>query len=189
LESDAEDEGGYAKELSQDQHQQELDLIASHIDQADIVITTAQIPGRQAPLLVTEAMVDSMKPGSVIVDLAGATGGNCAVSRFGETVMHNGVKVLAPTNLPSELPYHASEMYSKNITTFLLDMVEEGELVLDFDDEIVSGTCITHQGQVLHARTREAMGLAAAAPRPAEGTSEVPGEESGENPEPTDQAS
>jgi NAD(P) transhydrogenase subunit alpha len=158
MEADAEDEGGYAKELSEDQHQRELDLIASHIDATDIVITTAQIPGRPAPLLITEAMVDSMKPGSVIVDLAGASGGNCAVSRFGETVVHNGVKVLAPTNLPGELPYHASEMYSKNITTLLLDMVEDGELKLDFDDEIVSGTCITHGGKVVHGRTLEHMG-------------------------------
>jgi NAD(P) transhydrogenase subunit alpha len=158
MESDAEDEGGYAKELSADQHQQELDLIASAIDTADVVITTAQIPGREAPVLVTTAMVESMKPGSVIVDLAGATGGNCEVTRFGETVTHKGVKVMGPTNLPSELPYHASEMYSKNITTFLLNMVEEGELKLDFDDEIVSGTCITHGGNVVHGRTLDAMG-------------------------------
>jgi len=158
MESDAEDEGGYAKELSADQHQQELDLIASAIDTADVVITTAQIPGREAPVLVTTAMVESMKPGSVIVDLAGATGGNCEVTRFGETVIHEGVKVMGPTNLPSELPYHASEMYSKNITTFLLNMVEEGELELDMEDEIVSGTCITHGGKVVHGRTLEQMG-------------------------------
>ncbi len=158
MEADAEDEGGYAKELSEDQHQKELDLIASHIDTADLVITTAQIPGRPAPVLVTRAMVESMRPGSVIVDLAGATGGNCELTRFGEVVVHNGVKILAPTNLPSDLPYHASEMYSKNITTLLLDLVEEGELSLDFEDEIVAGTCITHGGKVVHARTLERMG-------------------------------
>jgi NAD(P) transhydrogenase subunit alpha len=158
MEGDAEDEGGYAKELSADQHQRELDLIARHIPEADVVITTAQIPGRPAPVLVTRSMVESMKAGSVIVDLAGATGGNCELTRFGETVNHSGVKILAPTNLPSELPYHASEMYSKNITTYLLDMVEEGELNLDFDDEIVSSTCVTHGGKVVHDRTLERMG-------------------------------
>ena len=152
---DAEDEGGYAKALSADQHQQELDLIASSIDTADLVITTAQIPGRKAPVLITTAMVESMAPGSVIVDLAGATGGNCELTRLGETVVHHGVRVMGPANLPSDLAYHASEMYSKNITTFLLDMVEEGELVLDFDDEIVAGTCITKDGKVIHARTLE----------------------------------
>lgn len=157
MDGDAEDEGGYAKALSADQHQQELDLIASSIDTADLVITTAQIPGRKAPVLITRQMVESMRPGSVIVDLAGSTGGNCELTRLGETVVHQGVKILGPPNLPSDLAYHASEMYSKNITTFLLDMIEEGELVLDFDDEIVSGTCITRDGAVVHARTLESM--------------------------------
>ncbi len=145
----AEGEGGYAKELSEEQHEKELQLIAAHIVDADIVITTAQIPGRPAPLLITEEMVSSMHAGSVIVDLAAPSGGNCAVSRDGETVIHDGVSVIGPTNLPSDIPVHASQMFSKNVLTFLKEMVgEEGGLVMDFENEVLDATCVSHDGQV-----------------------------------------
>ena len=153
-----EGEGGYAKELSEEQHRRELDLIATHIADTDLVITTAQIPGRPAPQLITEEMVDSMHPGSVIVDLAASSGGNCAVTREGETVVRNGVKVMGPTNLPAEIPTHASQMFSKNVETLLKELVTEGELSLDFEDEIVASTCVTHAGEVLHGPTKEKLG-------------------------------
>ena len=153
-------EGGYAKELSEEQHQRELDLIAAHIADTDLVITTAQIPGRPAPELITEAMVDSMRPGSVIVDLAAASGGNCAVTREGETVVRNGVKVMGPANLPADIPVHASQMFAKNVATLLKELVTDGELSLDFEDEVVTGTCVTHGGEVRHGPTKERLGLA-----------------------------
>ena len=150
-----EGEGGYAKELSEEQHQRELELIAAHIIDTDLVITTAQIPGRPAPRLITEEMVDSMKPGSVIVDLAAASGGNCAITREGETVVRNGVKVMGPANLPAEIPVHASQMFSKNVETLLKELVNDGELSLDFEDEIVAATCVTHAGEIRHGPTKE----------------------------------
>ena len=150
-----EGEGGYAKELSEEQHQRELELIAAHIIDTDLVITTAQIPGRPAPRLITEEMVDSMKPGSVIVDLAAASGGNCAITREGETVVRNGVKVMGPANLPAEIPVHASQMFSKNVETLLKELVNDEELSLDFEDEIVAATCVTHAGEIRHGPTKE----------------------------------
>ena len=153
-----EGEGGYAKELSEEQHQRELELIAAHIADTDLVITTAQIPGRPAPRLITEEMVDSMHPGSVIVDLAATSGGNCAVTREGETVVRNGVKVMGPANLPAEIPTHASQMFSKNVETLLKELGAEGEVSLDFEDEIVAGTCVTHGGEVRHGPTKEKLG-------------------------------
>ena len=156
----AEGEGGYAKELSEEQHQRELELIAAHISDADLVVTTAQIPGRPAPELITEEMVDSMRPGSVIVDLAAASGGNCAVTREGETVVRNGVKVMGPANLPAGIPVHASQMFAKNVATLLKELVTDGELSLDFEDEVVATTCVSHGGEVRHPPTRERLGLA-----------------------------
>ena len=153
-----EGEGGYAKELSEEQHQRELELIAAHITDTDLVITTAQIPGRPAPRLITEEMVDSMHPGSVIVDLAAPSGGNCAITREGETVVRNGVKVMGPANLPAEIPTHASQMFSKNVETLLKELGGEGEVSLDFENEIVAGTCVTHGGEVRHGPTKEKLG-------------------------------
>lgn len=158
----AEGEGGYAKALSEEQHEKELELIAAHIHDADIVVTTAQIPGRAAPLLVTEEMLASMRDGSVVVDMAAsATGGNCALSRPDETVSAHGVQILGPTNLPSALPHHSSQMYSRNIATLLLEMIQmEGEdddavasLNLDFENDILGPSCLTHGGEVRHAAT------------------------------------
>jgi len=158
LDEAAEDEGGYAKELSEEQHERELELIADHIDEADLVVTTAQIPGRPAPLLITEEMVESMRAGSVIVDLATESGGNCALSRHGEPVERHGVTILGPSNLPSELPVHASEMYARNVSALLLHVVEEGTLALDFDDEVVEGTCVLREGTIVHEDVRDALG-------------------------------
>ena len=153
-------EGGYAKELSEEQHRRELELIAAHIADTDLVVTTAQIPGRPAPRLITEEMVDSMRPGSVIVDLAAASGGNCAGAIDGETVVRNGVKIIGPANLPAGIPVHASQMFAKNVATLLKELVTEGELSLDFEDEVVDGTCVTHGGEVRHGPTKERLGLA-----------------------------
>jgi NAD(P) transhydrogenase subunit alpha len=166
----AEGEGGYAKELSEEQHERELELIAEHIRDADIVVTTAQIPGREAPLLITEEMVRSMRPGSVIVDLAAESGGNCAVTRVDEQVDVNGVKILGPSNLPSTIPVHSSQMYARNVATLLLEMVGDGgALELDFENDVLGPCCLTHGGEVRHDPTRERMGGTAApspTPRP-----------------------
>ena len=155
LDESAEDEGGYARALSEERHQQELELIGGRLPDIDAVITTANIPGARAPVLITSAMAETMRPGSVIIDLAGESGGNCELSEYGKVVVHDGVIVVAPENLPSELPTHASQMYARNVTSFLQDIVEDGELKLDFEDEVVSGSCVTHDGEVVHARTRE----------------------------------
>ena len=155
LDESAEDEGGYARALSEEKHQQELDLIAGRLPDMDAVITTANIPGARAPVLITSEMVASMRPGSVIIDLAGESGGNCELSEYGEVVEHGGVIIAAPENLPSELPTHASQMYARNVSSFLGDIVEDGRLKLDFDDEVVSGSCVTHAGEVVHAPALE----------------------------------
>jgi NAD(P) transhydrogenase subunit alpha len=151
---DAETAGGYAKELSEEQNRRNRELIHKAAIATDVVITTALIPGKAAPLLIAEETVRAMKPGSVIVDLAAPEGGNCAVTKAGEDVTVDGVAVLGPVNLPASMPTHASQMYSKNITTFLDLLIDEGTLKLDFEDEIVSATCITHEGAVRHEATR-----------------------------------
>ena len=151
----AEGEGGYAKELSEEQHKRELELIAGAIADADIVITTAQIPGRQAPLLITEDMVKSMKPGSVIVDLASESGGNCACTKSGQDVLAYGVQILAPVNLPAGLPVHASQMYSKNVVTLVGEFIGEGgTLALDFENDVIGPATVTHEGQIRNDRVR-----------------------------------
>jgi NAD(P) transhydrogenase subunit alpha len=154
----AEGEGGYAKELSEEQHQRELELIHDHAKGVDVIITTALIPGKPAPTLITEAMLQDMRPGSVIVDLAAEMGGNCALTQKGETVEQHGVTIMGPVNLPAGMPVHASQMYAKNMQSFLgLFIDKEGNLQLDFDDEIVQGTCITHEGRIVHEATRQAI--------------------------------
>ena len=155
LDESAEDEGGYARALSEEKHEQELELIGGRLPDMDAVITTANIPGARAPVLITSAMVATMRPGSVIIDLAGESGGNCELSEHGRVVVHDGVVITAPENLPSELPTHASQMYARNVSSFLKDLVEDGEMKLDFDDEVVSGSCVTHAGEVVHARALE----------------------------------
>jgi NAD(P) transhydrogenase subunit alpha len=157
---DMEDEGGYAKELSQDQHERELQMIGEALKDKDIVITTAQIPGRTAPILITKAMVEGMMPGSAIVDLAAETGGNCELTKAGETVEHNGVKILGPVNLAATMPFHASMMFSKNLVTFIMELVskEDKSLKLDWENETIDGTCVTFENEVRHGPTKEALG-------------------------------
>lgn len=157
---DMEDEGGYAKELSEEQHKREVALIAEAVKDKDVIVTTAQIPGRKAPILITKEMVESMKPGSAIVDLAAETGGNCELTRAGETVKHNEVKIIGPVNLAASMPFHASMMFSKNLVTFIMEMVnkEDGSLDLNWENEVINGVCVTHEGEVRHEPTREALG-------------------------------
>ena len=138
--------GGYATELSEEQHHREQELIGKHVADADAVITTAAIPGKRAPVLITEAAVLALRPGSVIVDLAAETGGNCELTVPGETVVRHNVTIVGLLNWPSQMPQHASQMYSRNVQALLLHLVEDGELVLDFEDEITRETCVAHEG-------------------------------------------
>jgi H+-translocating NAD(P) transhydrogenase subunit alpha len=153
-----EDAGGYAVELSDEAMNRGRALIAEHAKIADVVITTAQVPGRRAPLLITEDAVNGMKRGSIVIDLAGATGGNCAVSQADAVVEHDGVTILAPTNLPATVPVHASQLYSRNVTAFLSLLVKNGELQIDMKDDIVGPSCVTHQGQVVNTRVASLLG-------------------------------
>jgi NAD(P) transhydrogenase subunit alpha len=153
-----EDAGGYAVELSEEAMQRGRDLIAEHAKTADVVITTAQVPGRRAPLLVTEEAVNGMKRGSVIIDLAGATGGNCALSKADEVVERAGVTIIAPTNLAATVPVHASQLYSRNVSAFLGLLIKDGELNVDMNDDVVGPSCVTHQGQVVNQRVAAALG-------------------------------
>ena len=144
----AETAGGYAKQLSEETHRRELAFIAQHVKDADVVITTAAIPGKRAPVLITADAVRGMKPGAVIVDLAAETGGNCEVTEPGKDVRRDGVVILGPLNLPSTVPLHASQMYARNVASFLLHVVQDGRLNLDFSDEIIRETCVTHAGEI-----------------------------------------
>jgi NAD(P) transhydrogenase subunit alpha len=148
IEEHAETAGGYAKELSEETHRQELAFLATAVKDADIVITTAAIPGKRAPVLITATAVEGMKPGSVIVDLAAETGGNCELTEPGTEIVRHGVAILGPVNLPSTLPLHASQMYAKNLSAFLGHIVQDGRLRLDFEDPIIRDTCVTHAGEV-----------------------------------------
>jgi NAD(P) transhydrogenase subunit alpha len=160
LGGDLEGSGGYAKELTAEQQARQQDLMAEAIGKVDVVITTALVPGRRAPILVTKEAVEKMKPGSVIVDLAGEQGGNCELSVPGETVIEHGVKILAPLNVPSTLAEHASALYARNIQALLGLMIEEGELKLDFDDEVIAGACITRDGEIVHEGAKAAAAAA-----------------------------
>jgi NAD(P) transhydrogenase subunit alpha len=143
---ETEDAGGYARELSEEAMRRGRDLIAEHARTTDAIITTALVPGRPAPLLITEEAVDGMKRGSVILDLAAPTGGNCALTRPGEVVERNGVHILAPLNLAASVAVHASQLYSRNITAFLSLLVKDGKLHVDLDDTVVGPSCATHGG-------------------------------------------
>jgi NAD(P) transhydrogenase subunit alpha len=152
-----EDAGGYAVELSDEAMDRGRTLIAEHAKTADVIITTAQVPGRRAPLLITEAAVNGMKRGSVIIDLAGATGGNCALSKADETIERNGVTILAPTNRPATVPVHASQLYSRNVTAFLSLLIKEGSLNIDMNDDVVGPSCVIHNGEVVNKRVAGAL--------------------------------
>ena len=152
--SDAEDKGGYAKALAEDQAARQVELLARHVAKADVVISTALIPGRAAPVLITQEGVEGMQPGSVVVDLAAANGGNCAVTQPDERVLHGDVQVVGPTNLPATMPLHASQMYARTLSALVLEFTDEGAFALDFDDEIAQGACVAHGGEVVHERVR-----------------------------------
>jgi NAD(P) transhydrogenase subunit alpha len=154
---DAQDVGGYAKELSQEFYQKQAELLADRCAANDVVITTALIGGVKAPKLITDEMVAAMRPGSVIVDLAAEAGGNCVLAQPGKTVVRHGVKICAPLNLPSDMPLHASTLYSRNVTAFVLEFWKDGRFNLDLGDEIIKGALVTHEGRVLHDRARQAL--------------------------------
>ena len=143
-----ETEGGYARELSEEEQRKQQEELEARIGDFDVVVTTALIPGRPAPKLIPQSAIESMRPGSVIVDLAAEAGGNADLTRPDEEVTHNGVTILGPTNLPSSMPYHASQLYARNVTSLVTHLAPEGELKLDFEDEITAGACVTQKKEV-----------------------------------------
>lgn len=153
----AEDAGGYAREVTEEVMDRSRELIARQAKQTDCIITSAAVPGRRAPLLITEEAVAGMKRGSVIIDLAGPTGGNCALCKPGETIDVNGVTIMSPLNLAATVPVHASQLYSRNLTTFLSEMIKDGELNLDFANDVVGPSCAVHNGEAKHPRIQEAL--------------------------------
>ncbi|HEX3747179.1 MAG TPA: Re/Si-specific NAD(P)(+) transhydrogenase subunit alpha [Bryobacteraceae bacterium] len=158
----SEDKGGYAKAMGEDFYRRQREAMGSVLAEQNVVVTTAAVPGRKAPILITREMVERMAPGSVVVDIAAERGGNCELTKPGETILHNGISIAGPVNLPSSVPYHASQMYAKNIATFLKYLIaKDGALVLNREDEIVRETLVTHGGEVVHAKVRELLGLAA----------------------------
>lgn len=156
---EAEDKGGYAKAMDEAFYRKQRELLGKVVAESDVVITTASIPGKASPVLVTAEMVGRMAPGSVIIDLAAERGGNCELTAADGTVEHGGVTILGPTNLPATVPYHASQMYAKNISAFLLNMVKDGALAIDRDDEIVRDTLITDDGAIVNDRVRTLLSL------------------------------
>jgi NAD(P) transhydrogenase subunit alpha len=152
---EAEDSGGYAKAMDEEFYKKQREMMNRVIAESHVVITTAAVPGKKAPLLVTREMISGRVPGSVIVDLAAERGGNCELTKPDEVVKINGVTILGPANLPSTIPYHASQMYSKNITTFLLNLIKEGKLNIDLEDEIIKDTLVTQNNDIVHERVRE----------------------------------
>ncbi|HUG66478.1 MAG TPA: Re/Si-specific NAD(P)(+) transhydrogenase subunit alpha [Pirellulaceae bacterium] len=157
---EAEDKGGYAKAMGEDFYRQQRELMASVVAESDVVITTAAIPGKPSPLLITADAVRGMSTGGVIVDLATERGGNCELSQADVRVVEHGVTILGPTNLPAEVPNHASQMYSNNVTKFLLNLIKDGKVELNLEDEIIRDTLVAHGGQLLNTRMRDILGLA-----------------------------
>jgi H+-translocating NAD(P) transhydrogenase subunit alpha len=155
-----EGEGGYAKEQSEEFLRKQRELIGEHVAKSDVVITTAAVPGRRAPLLVTGEMVKGMRPGSVIVDLAADTGGNVELTKAGADVEVGGVTIIGTRNVPSTMPLHASQLYARNVANLLLHLVKDGAIVLDFDDEITKGSCVTHDGEIVNERAKQLVAAA-----------------------------
>ncbi|MGO8830903.1 MAG: Re/Si-specific NAD(P)(+) transhydrogenase subunit alpha [Steroidobacteraceae bacterium] len=153
----AEGAGGYARELTAEEKLKQQEVLDARIAASDAVISTASVPGRAAPRIISRAAVERMRDGSVIVDIAAEQGGNCELTRAGETVVHGGVKILGPVNLPASLPYHASEMYSRNLFNLMKPALTKGELAVDWKDEVFSGAVLTHDGQIKHEATRQAV--------------------------------
>jgi len=158
----AEGAGGYAKAQDESFYRRQRELMAQAVAEHDVVITTASVPGRKAPVLITEEMVAGMNPGSVIVDLAAERGGNCALTRAGETAVAHGVSIIGPVNIASQVPFHASQMYSSNVTNFFLHLLREGRVAFDLDDEITRETLVVRGGEVIHPRVCDALDAAAA---------------------------
>ena len=155
IEIKAEGDGGYARELTEAEKQQQQEILAKHVAAADVIITTAAIPGRASPRIISTAMVEGMRGGSVIVDLAAEGGGNCELTKADETVLHYGVKIYGPVNVPSMVGNHASEMYAKNLLNFLELLIQDGTININLEDEIISGSLITHAGAIHHAGIKE----------------------------------
>ena len=156
-EDDGVGEGGYAKETSDEYKEKQQALMKEHIVKSDLVITTALIPGKAAPILISKDMVDAMKKGSVVVDLAAENGGNCEYTKAGEVINQNEIIIDGTLNLPSSMQVHSSQLYAKNISTFISHMTKEGNLNIDLDDEIISGSMFTHQGKITHKPTQQAV--------------------------------
>ncbi|MBI2607977.1 MAG: Re/Si-specific NAD(P)(+) transhydrogenase subunit alpha [Deltaproteobacteria bacterium] len=148
LDEDTATQGGYAKEVSSASKEKIKNILKEHVKNADVVITTAQVPGKKAPRIVTEEMISQMSAGSVIVDLAAEQGGNCDFTKAGETVVHKGVSILGPVNLPATIPVHASQMYARNVVTLLQSIIKEGTPCFNFNDEVLNACCITHEGKI-----------------------------------------
>lgn len=159
---ETQDAGGYAKELSPEALKLGRDMVTKRAAVSDVVITTAQVPGRKAPLMLTEEAVEGMRPGSVVVDLAASTGGNCALTQPGQTIEHKAVTIMGPLNLPATVPGHSSQLYSRNLTTFLGLIVDKGNLKIDMSDEILKGACVAYQGGSVHPKVAAALGHAVA---------------------------
>jgi NAD(P) transhydrogenase subunit alpha len=157
LEEDAVAAGGYAKEVSSTSQERIQQVLSDRVQQADIVITTAQVPGKKAPRIVTEAMVNRMKAGSVIVDLAAAQGGNCAFTEAGRTIQHNGITIIGTVNLPASVPVEASRLYANNLLTLMKHLLKDGTLDLNFNDDIIDSACVTHAGEIRNPKIREAL--------------------------------
>ena len=153
----ADGSGGYARELTDEEKRKQQEVLDSRIAAADAVVTTASVPGRPAPKIISRAAVERMRPGSVVVDIAAEQGGNCELTRMGEIVEHQGVKVIGPINLPGDLAYNASEMYARNLLNFLKPALDKGELKIDWNDEVFAQSCLTHSGQIKHEPTRKAI--------------------------------
>lgn len=158
---DAEDKGGYAKAQDEAFYQRQRELMGRVVASSDVVISTASVPGKKAPVLITAEMVARMTPGSVIIDLAAERGGNCELTKVNQTIVAHGVTIKGPENLAGTVPYHASQMYAKNLATFLQHLVKKGELKIDMGDEITRDTLLTRNGEIVHARIRELLGLPA----------------------------
>jgi len=156
---EAETSGGYAKAMGEEFYKRQREMMTKVVADSDVVITTAAIPGKKSPVLITEEMVKGMRPGTVILDMAAEGGGNCELTKPGETVEANGVSIIGPLNLPSTVPYHASQMYSKNVSEFLQNLIKEGKLSLNMEDQIIRDSLLTHKGEVVNARVRELLGL------------------------------
>ncbi len=157
LEEETATAGGYAKEISEESKKRTQEAVTERVRNADVVITTAQVPGRKAPRLVTEEMIAQMKPGAVIVDLAADQGGNAAYTEPGGNVVKNGVTIIGPVNLPSSVPVHASQLYSKNLVSLMKLLVKDNDLNLDFEDDIVNAACVTHDGEIRNQRVKDAL--------------------------------